>query len=473
MRRAILASSAIAIATMPTSAAAGEALASAAPVSALQAVPFGGLILSLALLQAIAPVLWHKHERKIVAAWAFATLIMLGLASGWTRVGETIISTTLADYLPFIVLIATLYIVAGGIRITGHLHGSPTTNLLLMLAGAGLASLVGTTGAAMIMVRPLIRANEDRLHNAHVIVFFIFIVANIGGALTPLGDPPLLIGYLHGVDFFWPARHLGGITLIVLVLLAAIFLVVDRHFYHRDLGYKAQRIPPADAEGLAVEGWPNMALMLVVVAAVPALGVWKPATMLVIDGASLGLADITRTVLLVAVGLVSLLVTPRAVRSGNGFEWRPIVEVATVFAGIFITLTPVVALLREGHSGAFAPLVALVTRTDGSASPVLYFWLSGLLSAILDNAPTYLAFFNLAGGDAGYLMQEGSSTLVALSAGCVFMGALTYVGNAPNMMVRAIAIERGIAMPGFLAYMAWSAGILLPIFALVTLLAFR
>jgi Na+/H+ antiporter NhaD/arsenite permease-like protein len=213
--------------------------------------------------------------------------------------------------------------------------------------------------------------------------------------------------------------------------------------------------------------------MLVIVAAVPALGSWKPATAFVIEGTAVTPADLTRTILLVAVSSLSLLVTRRETRAGNDFHWRPIIEVATVFAGIFITLTPVVEILREGRGGAFAPLVTLVTRPDGSANPAMYFWAAGILSGLLDNAPTYLAFFNLAGGDAGHLMRESPQVLTALSAGCVFMGAMTYVGNAPNMMVRSMAIGRGIAMPGFLAFLAWSGGILLPVFALTTLVFFR
>jgi Na+/H+ antiporter NhaD/arsenite permease-like protein len=448
-------------------------LTAGSEVPSVQAVPFVGLILSLAILQAVAPDLWHKHERKIVAAWALATLVILGVSSGWGTVGATLIETALKDYVPFIILISALYVVAGGIRIVGYLHGSPLTNLGLILVGGLLASLVGTTGASMVMIRPLIRANQDRRHNAHVIVFFIFIVANIGGALTPLGDPPLLIGYLNGVDFLWTTVHLALPTAFVLALLSVVFVLIDRHFYHRDTAFKSQRQGPEGADGLSIEGWANVALMAVIVAAVPALGAWKPAATVVIDGVPLGLAEIARDGLLVAIAGVSLIATPRGVRAGNGYQWRPILEVATVFAGIFITLKPVTAILLQGRDGAFGPLVALVTRADGAPNTAAYFWLSGLLSGLLDNAPTYLAFFNLAGGDAGHLMGAGAAVLMALSCGCVFMGALTYVGNAPNMMVRAIAVESGVAMPGFLTYMAWSGGVLLPIFALVTLVFFR
>ena len=435
-------------------------------------VPFIGLIVSLAVLQAAAPALWHRHERKIVAAWSLMTLAMIAVRSGWTKVGDTLITTALSDYLPFFILLAALYSVAGGIRITGHLHGSPMTNLLLILVGGLLASLVGTTGASMIMVRPLIRANRERVHNAHVVLFFIFIAANIGGALTPLGDPPLLIGYLHGVAFFWTTSHLFGPTLFVVACLGAIFLAIDWYVYRADKAHALKGFSRTGERGISVEGWLNVALMLVIIAAVPSLGAWQQMNATEVSGPQVGIAYLTRMGLLLVIAGVSIAVTPRAVRAGNGFTWRPIIEVGVLFAGVFITLAPLVEILHDGRNGAFAPLVTLVSRPDVSASPAADFWLSGLLSASLDNAPTYLAFFDLAGGDAKHLMAGDGQVLIALSCGCVFMGALTYIGNAPNMMVRSIAVESGIRMPGFLTYLLWSCAILLPIFALVTLVFF-
>lgn len=455
------------------SASASEAGHVAVHTHPFQVVPFIGLIVSLALLQAIAPDLWHKHEKKFVAGWSLLTLLTLAVTNDWTTVGETIITTALDEYIPFIVLIATLTIVAGGIRIAGYLHGNPLTNLALIGAGSLLASLIGTTGAAMVMIRPLVRANEDRRHNAHVFVFFIFAVANIGGALTPLGDPPLLIGFLNGVGFFWTTQHLILPTLFILLVLAAVFLVVDRHFYHVDEAYKETRLPRSEREGIRIEGLGNVAIMCVVVALVPLIGLWESPVKIAVGPAHVALPDLVRSVLLVVLAGVSLIVTSASDRRENGFSWRPIEEVATVFAGIFITLTPVLAMLREGKDGLFAPLVHLMTRADGSFSPPMFFWIAGMLSGILDNAPTYLAFFNLAGGDAQHLMTTGAEVLTALSCGCVFMGALTYVGNAPNMMVKSIADNNRIAMPGFLGYMGWSFGILMPIFLATTLIFFR
>jgi Na+/H+ antiporter NhaD/arsenite permease-like protein len=452
---------------------AAEAAHGPVTTSTVQIVPFIGLLLSLALLQAAAPDLWHRHERKIVAAWSLMTLLLLALTNSWTRVGETLITTALDEYLPFIALVATLYIVAGGIRLTGYLHGSPLTNLGLIALGSVLASFIGTTGAAMVMIQPLVRANADRVHTAHVFVFFIFAVANIGGALTPLGDPPLLIGFLNGVSFFWTTTHLLAPTTFVLLVLALIFVTLDRYFYHVDRAYKKTLLPAAEREGLAIAGWLNVCLMVVVVAAVPLIGLWSSPIRIAIGPAAIALPDLVRTLLLIAVATISLLTTPGADRRENAFAWRPIIEVATVFAGIFITLTPVIAILRDGAHGFFAPLVHLMTRDDGTLSPPMYFWIAGGLSGLLDNAPTYLAFFNLAGGDAKHLMSADAEVLTALSCGCVFMGALTYVGNAPNMMVKSIVIARGMPMPGFLGYLGWSIAILIPVFGATTLLFFR
>lgn len=435
-------------------------------------VPFLGLIVSLAILQAAAPVLWHRHERKIVAAWSLTTLAMIAGQSGWPKVGDTLITTALTDYLPFFTLLAALYIVAGGIRVTGDLQGNPITNLLLILVGGLLASLVGTTGSSMIMIRPLIRANRERVHNAHVVLFFIFIAANIGGALTPLGDPPLLIGYLHGVAFFWTTRNLIGPTLFVVACVGVIFLAIDWYFYRSDKAHAAKRLTKHRDESVSVQGWLNVGLMLVIIAAVPSLGAWQQANAIEVGGPQVGIAYLTRMGLLLVIAGVSVAATPGAIRAGNGFTWRPITEVGVLFAGVFITLAPLVEILHDGRDGAFAPLAALVSHADGSANPTAYFWLSGLISASLDNAPTYLAFFDLAGGDAKHLMASDGQVLIALSCGCVFMGALTYIGNAPNMMVRSIAVESGIRMPGFLTYSLWSCTILLPIFALVTLVFF-
>ena len=291
---------------------------------------------------------------------------------------------------------------------------------------------MGTTGAAMLLIRPLIGANENRRRKVHTFIFFIFLVANVGGALTPLGDPPLFLGFLKGVSFFWTLEHLMLPWLVTCAILLAVYFAIDSFMFSRDVkdGFKA----PEEKQAIGVHE-----------------GVLRDALFIVISGAS-------------------LLLTTKATREANHFSWDPILEVAKLFFGIFCCIVPVLAMLRAGHDGHFAPLVALVTNADGSFNNTFFFWLTGMLSAFLDNAPTYLAFFNLAGGDPTVLMGEGAKTLMAISMGSVFMGAVTYIGNAPNFMTVSICNERGIKMPTFFGYMLWSVTLLFPTFFLMDML---
>jgi Na+/H+ antiporter NhaD/arsenite permease-like protein len=298
-------------------------------------------------------------------------------------------------------------------------------------------------------------------------MFFIILVANIGGALTPLGDPPLFVGFLHGVDFFWPLRNIWLQTLIVAVPLLALFLLVDSYLARGDA---AAREPRNHDMKITVSGGVNFILIAAIIACILVSGFWRPGVSFDIFGTVLPLQNLARDVALVAIAFVSLWLTPDEHRESNGFSWEPIREVAILFAGIFIAIVPVLAMLQAGKAGPFAALLQAVTLRDGVPHEAAYFWLTGLLSAFLDNAPTYLVFFELAGGDAAALMGPYAGTLAAISMGAVYMGALTYIGNAPNFMVRAIAEDRGIAMPSFFAYLGWAALILLPLFALLTLL---
>jgi Na+/H+ antiporter NhaD/arsenite permease-like protein len=330
---------------------------------------------------------------------------------------------------------------------------------------------MGTTGAAMLLVRPIIRANDGRTHNAHVLVFFTFLVANIGGALTPLGDPPLFLGFLKGVDFFWPTVHLFAPTVVAFVVVLGIFVVVDTMYYSRDTAFRPKSDPTPDSP-IRLEGTVNFALLVGVVIAVLVSGVWHPGVAWQIGGIEVELQNVVRDVALVVLAALSMQLTPREVRSENSFSWGPIQEVAILFAGIFVTMIPALTILRAGMHGALAPVVGLVTAPDGQPINASYFWLAGGLSSFLDNAPTYLVFFNTAGGDATHLMGDMAATLMAISAGSVFMGANSYIGNAPNFMVKSIAEERGIAMPSFFGYMAWSTAVLIPTFLLITWLFF-
>ena len=432
-------------------------------------IPFAGILLSIAILPLAAPSFWHHHFGKVSAGWAAMIVVPFALLHGVPTAIYEIIHLLLLDYIPFIVLLLALFTVTGGIRIKGNLHGSPSMNTALLAIGTVLAGWMGTTGASMLLIRPVIRANDDRRHKIHVFVFFIFLVSNIGGALTPLGDPPLFLGFLKGVSFFWTTEHLFGEMLVCALILLALFYAIDSYWYRKEGRPKPDPTPETPVR---IEGGVNIILLAAIVGAVLASGTWKPGVHFTVFHVTLELQNLLRDLVLVAICFLSLRLTSRASRIDNGFSWGPMIEVAKLFAGIFITIAPALAILRAGKDGALSPLVALVTGPDGQPNDVWYFWLTGLLSSFLDNAPTYLVFFNLAGGDAGALMGALASTLAAISCGAVFMGANSYIGNAPNFMVKAVVEEAGIRMPSFFGYMAWSCGILLPLFLLLTLIFF-
>lgn len=432
------------------------------------ALPFIGILLTIATGPLLFPKIWHRHYGKLALAWSLLTLAPLAAFYGTASAATAFLHVMLAEYLSFIVLLFALYVVAGGILVTGNLRGTPLVNTAILAIGTAIASVVGTTGAAMILVRPLIRANAARLDNAHVLVFFIFLVANIGGALTPLGDPPLFVGFLHGVDFFWMARHLWFETALVAALVLATFLALDLWRYRKDriVTTVGEVTPPMT---LGVSGSINFLLIAGIIGAILVSATWKPGISFDVYGTPVELQNLARDAVLLLIAILSLALTPNEHREANGFTWEPIAEVAILFAGIFTCIIPVLAVLHAGKEGAFSWLLATVTAADGSPHDIAYFWLTGALSAFLDNAPTYLVFFELAGGDARELMGPLASTLKAISMGAVFMGAMTYIGNAPNFMVYAIAVERGVKMPSFFGYMVWSALVLLPAFALLTL----
>ncbi len=439
-------------------------------LSAWWALPFAGVLLSIALCPLFAMRLWHHHYGKITAAWTLAFFLPFIVMYGPGLAGASLVHALLAEYIPFIVLLTALFTVAGGIYIRGNLHGSPALNTGLLAIGAVLASFMGTTGASMLLIRPLIRANDNREHKAHVVVFFIFIVSNIGGSLTPLGDPPLFLGFLKGVEFFWTLRNILPETAFMLACLLVLFFVLDSWYYRHEGVLPAD--PTPDTERIGFDGRINFVLLLVVVALVLMSGLWRSAVVFDVFGTPLPLPSLVRDIGLVGVTLLSLKLTAAQVHADNQFSWGPMVEVAKLFAGIFLTIIPVIAMLRAGVDGPFGAVVAAVTGPDGQPLPAMYFWATGLLSSFLDNAPTYLVFFNTAGGDAQQLMTTLAPTLAAISAGAVFMGANSYIGNAPNLMVKAIAEERGVAMPSFFGYMAWSCAVLVPLFVVLTFLFF-
>jgi Na+/H+ antiporter NhaD/arsenite permease-like protein len=431
------------------------------------ALPFIGILLTIATGPLLFPKFWHHHYGKLAFVWSVLTLAPLAVWYGAPAAIAALVHAMLGEYLSFIVLLFALYVVAGGILVTGNLRGTPLVNTVILTFGTLIASLVGTTGAAMILIRPLLRANAARLHNVHVVVFFIFLVANIGGALSPLGDPPLFVGFLHDVDFFWPMQHLWRETVFVAGLVLASFVVLDVWHYRKD-----RRVTMVGESGqpmnLGISGGVNLVLIAGIIAAILASALWKPAVSFDVYGTQVGLHDVARDAALVLIAILSLVLTPNEHRESNGFTWEPIIEVAILFAGIFVCIVPVLAMLQAGKDGAFAWVLAAVTQPDGNPHNAAYFWVTGVLSAFLDNAPTYLVFFELAGGDARELMGPLAGTLAAISMGAVYMGAMTYIGNAPNLMIYAIALERGVKMPSFFGYMVWSAAVLLPVLMLLT-----
>lgn len=449
----------------------GAASFDGSQLSGAWGIPFAGILLSIALFPLLAPVYWHHHFGKISAAWALAFLIPFGVVYGVGAASNSLVHALVAEYIPFIILLTALFTVAGGIFIRGNLHGSPALNTGILAIGAALASVMGTTGASMLMIRPLIRANDNRVHAAHIVVFFIFVVSNAGGSLTPLGDPPLFLGFLKGVDFFWTLDNILPETLFLVGTLLAIFFCLDTWFYRREGVLPVD--PTPDTSRIGFDGAVNFWLLGAVVALVLMSGFWKSGIVFHVAGTDVGLPGLIRDAGLVLVTLISLKLTPDKVHVDNQFSWDPMREVAKLFAGIFLTIIPVIAMLRAGAQGPFSAVIATVTRADGQPDPAMYFWASGLLSSFLDNAPAYLVFFNVAGGNPEVLMTGMAATLAAISAGSVFMGAGSYIGNAPNMMVKAIAEARGVKMPSFFGYMLWSGGILVPLFVIMTFIWFN
>ena len=377
--------------------------------------------------------------------------------------------TMLTEYFPFIILLFSLYTITGGIRFRGHFIGSPNLNVTILFIGTVLASIIGTTGAAILLIRPIIEANHWRKNNVHVVVFFIFLVANIGGSLTPLGDPPLFLGFLQGVDFFWPAQNMILPMLLSCSILFGVFYILDSYFFSKE-GSSPEHLkkidPSAGGEQFQILGKNNIFLLLGVVFAVLMSGIWKSGVSIEILGTSLQFESILRDLLLLTFCFLSLKLGSEEIRKENQFTWFPIQEVSKLFFAIFITIIPVIAMLRNGSDGSLS-FVTEIVNPEGNPNALMYFWVTGIISSFLDNAPTYLVFFNAASGDVEILTSSMNNILLAISCGAVFMGANTYIGNAPNFMVRSIAIERGIKMPSFFGYVIWSLIFLVPVYLIV------
>ena len=446
---------------------AAEELGALLPV--WSALPFAGMLLSIAVFPLLAPGFWHHHYPKVAAGWSAVVVVPFVLAYGGTALHE-LAHVAVVDYVPFIILLGALFTIGGGIYVRGGLRGTPAVNAAIMATGTILASWVGTTGAAMLFVRPLLRANRERRHRAHTIVFFIFLVANIGGALTPLGDPPLFLGFLHGVPFFWTFALWREVVFVAGAVLAC-YVAIDVVQWRRE-DARLRRRPETPREPVRIEGWHNFVFLGGVLGAVILSGIWDLGEVNVL-GVHQQRQNLLRDGILVLMLAGSWWTTSSRIRKENEYTWAPIREVAILFAAIFATIIPPLAMLRAGEHGALAFVVHAVRE------PAHFFWASGILSSFLDNAPTYLTFLSTALGrlypgvaerDAIHrLIAENGAFLQAISTGAVFMGANTYIGNAPNFMVKSIAEEAGVPMPSFFGYILWySLPVLIPVFAVTT-----
>jgi Na+/H+ antiporter NhaD/arsenite permease-like protein len=433
--------------------------------------PFVLYLVSIAVLPLVAGAFWEHNRNKLLVAAIVSAPVIAYLMHGDPAEGAHLLGHTAADYLSFIALLGALFTISGGICLSGSLVGSPLVNTVFLAIGSVLGSLVGTTGASVLLIRPLLRANARRGYATHIVVFFIFIVSNGAGLLTPLGDPPLFLGFLRGVPFSWTFRLVAPWALVNGVLLT-LFAVIDRALFARDRkrrGPVAAVEAPAVREPLRLQGAINLVWLLGIVAVVFFMG--SAGTRLFGDGYLRAAVQVAG---MVACGALSLMTTPREVHTTNRFSWAPILEVAAVFVGVFITMIPALSFL--GERGA----------SLGVTKPWQFFWAAGGLSAVLDNAPTYLTFASLAVGvvngahgtlsvdNLGALAAHpiGQHLLAAVSCGAVLMGAITYIGNGPNFMVKAIAEQHHVRMPSFFGYTLWSFAILVPLFGVVSGLFF-
>jgi len=438
------------------------------PLWPLGSLPFVLLLLAIAVLPLIprAAHWWHANSNKLIvaAACGVATLLFIAGTDSVGAAWHALEHTLLAEYVPFIILLGSLYVVAGGIVIRGDLAATPATNTSILLVGTLLASIMGTTGASVLLIRLLLATNQQRTRVVHTVVFFIFLVSNIGGLLLPIGDPPLFLGYLRGVPFFW-TLHMWKPFLFVSGSVLAIYWVVDSWMFRREPA-AARAAESVTRRRVHLSGSMNLLWLVGILAAVIVLIPGR-----VLPGTSWTVPNFAREAVMVACAVLSLVTTRAELRRVNSFTWGPILEVAVLFIGIFVAMQVPLGVLQQ-RGGEL-----------GLSSPNGYFWASGILSSFLDNAPTYLVFLTTAitqpvpSGSVSIVLVDGSVVaeplLAAVSLGAVFMGANTYIGNGPNFMVKAIAEERGVRMPTFFGYMAWAAAILIPVFIATSLLFLR
>ena len=449
-----------------------EAVAEALPIWSI--IPFAGMLLCIAVVPLVKGEWWEHNMLKVALGWSLVFIVPFAIKFGVGEAVFRLLESVLLDYVPFIILLFGLFVVAGGIALKGTLVGTTKVNAILLLIGTLLASWIGTTGAAMLLIRPVLKANAWREKKVHIVVFFIFLVANMGGCLTPLGDPPLFMGFQRGVPFTWTFK-LVPILILNLILLFTIFIILDKRYYKQEIaaGRSPQDMMGNEKEPIRLEGAHNLIFVAMIILGVIASGVLPNMFDFFADGAGIHIYDevtfsyavIVEIIMILLAAFLSLKTTKKSTRELNEFNYGPIEEVAKLFIGIFITMIPALCILKV-HGAEL-----------GLTQPWQMFWSTGILSSFLDNTPTYLVFLQTATalGEAGVTTTIGSVSVImlkAISAGAVFMGAVTYIGNAPNFMVKSIAESNKVKMPSFFGYMAWSVSILIPVFIVDTIVFF-
>lgn len=429
--------------------------------SALWAIPFLGIILSMSFFPLAFPQFWDRYGGCVPFFWSAVYLIAVGYVFGISEIFPAIFKPLAGHYVSFIVLISALYIASGGIFVDfSHKHG-PLFNTMFLFCGSLLAGWIGTTGASVLLIRPLLRANSERAYKTHLVIFFIFLISNVGGAATPLGDPPLFLGFLEGVDFFWFIRNLFPYILFTSGSLCFLFFIVDTFLYRSEVKQSSEC---GNLSGFTVEGGTNLFLVLCILLTVILCNFEGEFELL---GDKYSYASALRSVILGAIAIISLKFTSQVPREKNYFSFAPIREVAELFIGVFITVAPIIHILHKGSAGELKFIFDWIAPA-GEFIADRCFWASGLLSSILDNAPTFLIFFHMISGNAVEMMTAKANLLTTISISTVFMGAVTYIGNAPNLMVRSISKDYGVSTPTFAGYIVWSVAILFPLFYLIT-----
>jgi len=426
-------------------------------------IPFLGVLFSLSLGPYVCPKFWHDHSGKILGFWPLILIIGLNSFSE-ISIFEEIIETFFNHYFPFIIFLGTLYIISGGIFLKTEFQTSPLKNTCFLMIGTFFASIIGTTGALLLFIKPFLNVNKERLSKKHLVIFLIILVGNMGGALTPLGDPPLFLGYLKGIDFFWVTKNLSGPFFMMTLPLLTLFYGIDSFYWKKERS--ALRSFKKGKFTFHLKGSLNFLFLGGVIILLLASKRWEIYGSITVFNTSIKVSGLLREGGLLLLSLFSWIMTPKIYRVHNKFSWAPLSDIVRVFSALFITIIPIFIFLNTKVN--ITELVQALGLSEKQNMAPFYFWSTGLLSAFLDNAPTYLVFFKTTGMDAKILMREGSKNLIAISCSAVFMGALTYIGNAPNFLAKDIAEEEHIEMPGFFKYMAWVSLVLLPLFGCVT-----